>query len=131
MYLIIMSWESVTVDPSSSNFRKDDPLSVVPTEWEVPENTLAYASHRRGNTAPGTGDFIPLWLLAMLPFGNRIFFVLREKETPDSFLDYTGMTIEQAAMFVENRRLIPQILVKPEEFKNPTFEPIRDRKSVV
>lgn len=119
-----MTWESVTVDPSASNFKKDDPLSIVPDDWEIPNNPLTYASHRRGNDKPGEGDFIPLWLLSVLPFGNRVFFVLRPNETPESFFLYTGMTVEQAAMFVEKKRLIPQILVNPNDFKNSTFDPI-------
>ena len=119
-----MTWESVTVDPSASNFIKDDPLSIVPKEWEISNNPLTYAGHRRGNDEPGNGDFIPLWLLTMLPFGNRVFFVLRPNETPESFFWYTGMTVEQAAMFVEKKRLIPQILVNPNDFKNSTFDPI-------
>ena len=119
-----MTWESVTVDPSSSNFQKDDPLSVLPKEWEIPNNPLTYAGHRRGNDEPGKGDFIPLWLLTMLPFGNRVFFVLRPNETPESFFKYTGMTVEECAIFVEKKRLIPQLLVNPNDFKNSTFDPI-------
>ena len=108
---------------SVSRFSADDPASVVPKEWGLPSSPLGWGSHRRGNAPAYQDDFVPLFAQALMPVGNRVFFVLNAGHDEAAFFNYTGMTLAEAAALVGQRRIIPQLLSDPAGYPD-RFDPI-------